>query len=234
MKNPFVGPHLVFLVLAVILFPLGQVGLGAVAFLLWIAILALTTMRNTAARVAEDPREEMDAESRSLFAPVRRLTNEIEEIVERGKESAIMRVVGSDAISESRAIHDQVAKALAVRDDLKRSLRERNSSRAEAESLKAKAEAETDPTVKTTLLGAYEARLLELSHYSQVEETIANIDSSTRQAEAALSEMKARLSTKLSGEKAASATEDTDLRETIGRLKALSISYDEAEEMLRN
>lgn len=234
LKNVFGGPPLIFPLAAVAFFVIGQPPAAILSLLIWGLLLVLKTMRETAARVEADPREEMDAESRSMFSPIRRLTNEIEEVVTRNSDSTVMKVVGNEALDEAKRIHDQVAKALSVRDDLKRSLRERNMSRAEADKLLAKAEAEQDPTVKATLLSAVEARRLELSHYTVVEETIAKIDSSVHQAEAALSEMKARLSTKASGEKALSATDDTELRDTISRLKTLSISYDEAEQLLRN
>jgi hypothetical protein len=233
-KNVLFGPSLLFLGAAVLFFAIGNYALGGLSLTLWVALLVLKTMRETASKVQADPREEMDAESRSLFAPIRRLTNEIEEVVERNPDSTVMKVVGKEALDEATRIHDQVAKALAVRDDLKRSLRERNMSKAEAEKLLAKAEAEQDPTVKATLLSAVEARNIELSHYTIVESTIAKIDSSVHQAEAALSEMKARLSTKASGEKALSATDDAELRDTISRMKTLSISYDEAEQLLRD
>jgi hypothetical protein len=233
-KNILGGPSLIFLLAAVVFFVIGNPALGALAAVLWVFLLVLKTMRETASRMESDPREEMDAESRSLFAPIRRLTNEIEEVVTRNSDSTVMKVVGNEALDEAKRIHDQVAKALAVRDDLKRSLRERNMSRAESDKLLAKAEAEQDPSVKATLLSAVEARKLELSHYTVVEETIAKIDSSVHQAEAALSEMKARLSTKASGEKALSATDDTELRDTISRMKTLSISYDEAEQLLQH
>jgi hypothetical protein len=233
-QKVFGGPSLLFLLAAIVFMVVGNFALGGLALSLWVALLVLKTMRETASRVQTDPREEMDAESRSLFSPIRRLMNEIEEVVERNSDSTVMSVVGKEALAEATRIHDQVAKALAVRDDLKRSLRERNMSRAEADKLLAKAEAEEDPTVKATLLSAVEARRLELSHYTVVETTIAKIDSSVHQAEAALSEMKARLSTKASGEKAMNATDDTELRDAISRMKSLSISYDEAEQLLKD
>jgi hypothetical protein len=232
-KKVLGGPSLIFLLAGAVFLVIGFYPAGILSLVLWVALLVLSTMRETAARVQADPREEMDAESRSLFSPIRRLMNEIEETVERNSDSTVMKVVGTEAVGEARRIHDQVAKALAVRDDLRRALRERNMSRAESEKLLAKAEAETDPSVKATLLSAVEARKMELSHYEVVENTIAKIDSSVNQAQAALSEMKARLATKASSEKAQSATDDTELRETIGRLKSLSISYDEAENLLQ-
>jgi hypothetical protein len=205
----------------------------AAALIIGAAIFVLTMRRGAELRAA-DPTEEMDAESRSMYSPIRRLVTEIEEIVQRNQGSAIMKVVGGEAVQEAERIRDQVARALAVRDDLKRAMRGKNVARNEIEGLRARAQAATSDIERDTLLSAMEARKLELSHYDTVDEVLQRIDASVRQAQAALSEMKARLSVKASNELAAEAAEDGDLRETIGRLKQLSISYDEAEELLRH
>ncbi len=208
-------------------------GFVLLAALLVAAFFVFRTIQRTAQQHQEDVREDMDAESRSLYAPIRRLTEEIEQLVSRHTDSAIMKVVGGEAVDEAKRIRDQVAKALAVRDDLKRAMREKNLATRDIASLAAQVEA-ADEVTKPALEGALEARRMELGHYSVVEQTISKIDSGVTQAQAALAEMKARLSVKASGEKALAATEDDDLRETIGRMRSLSISYDEAEELLQN
>lgn len=81
---------------------------------------------------------------------------------------------------------------------------------------------------------ALQARRLELEHYAAGEAAIAGIDSGVRQAEAALSEMKARLEVGLSRQQAEWSATSDELRETIGRMKALGISYDEAEEFVKD
>jgi hypothetical protein len=196
-------------------------------------IFVFRTIRNTAKQHQEDIREEMDPESRSLYAPIRRLTDEIEQLVGRHSDSAIMKVVGGEAVDEAKRIRDQVAKALAVRDDLKRAMREKNLAVRDIEDLRSQVESADDVT-RPALVSALEAREMELGHYSVVQEAVAKIDSGVTQAQAALAEMKARLSVKASNEKATAATEDEDLRDTIGRMRSLSISYDEAEELLQH
>lgn len=89
---------------------------------------------------------------------------------------------------------------------------------------------EEDAAVKSAL----QARKLELEHYAAGEAAIATIDNGIRQAEAALSEMKARLEVGLSRQQAEWASTSDELRETIGRMKALGISYDEAEEIVKD
>jgi hypothetical protein len=221
------------ILIAAILAILHQGVLAAIVGLLGILVLVGITMRVTADARQIDYTEDMDAESRTLFAPVRRLTNEIEELVAKHGDSAIMRVVGNEAIEESRRIRDQVAKALSVRDDLRKAARDRSTASMQITSLQAQIATEQNLATKESLQGALEARKLELSHYDEVDKAVAGIDSGVKQAQAALSEMKARLSVKASNEKAALATDDDELRETIGRMKTLSISYDEAEQLLQ-
>jgi methyl-accepting chemotaxis protein len=64
-----------------------------------------------------------------------------------------------------------------------------------------------------------------------VEEGIKKIESSVKQAEAAMAEMRARM---ISGSSAGLAEQGSDpLREAVGRMKALSSSLSEAQEMLQ-
>jgi hypothetical protein len=201
--------------------------------LVGVAALLIKTVKRTAVDRAADVRDEMDAESRSLFAPIRRLTDEIEDVVQRHSDSAIMKVVGGEAVDEAKRIRDQIAKALSVRDDLKRTLRERSIAQSQVRQLQEKADASDIPAEKASLLSAIEARKLEMEHYGEVDQALAQIDSGVNQAQAALAEMKAKLLVKASSEKASLATDDTDLRETISRMKALSVSYDEAEQLIQ-
>ncbi len=230
----FLTPTVLFpFVIALVTAVIGQYAIAAIALIAWIGMLALTAMRQTAAVRADDPTEAMDAESRTLFVPIRRLTNEIEELIDRNRDSALMRTVGSEARDEARRIREQVAHALKVRGELKRALRGRSTASQDASELAAKAASAASETERAALESAAEARRLELGHYTTVEDALARIDGGVRQAEAALSEIRARLAVGASGERAAQADQSDDLRETVSRLKALSLSVDEAEQMLR-
>lgn len=215
------------------LFALGEPLIGVVILLLWILAAAYVAMKAAVKPVSQDLRDDMDPESRSLFIPIRRLTDEIEEVVAKHSDSAIMKVVGAEAVQEAQRIRDQVGKALAARSELKRTIREKNMATLEANELRAKAESAETTEAKVTILSALEAKQMELDHYKTVDDVIVKIDAGTSQAKSALSEMKARLAVKAASEKTSAATEDADLRDTIGRLKALSVSYDEAEQLLQ-
>jgi hypothetical protein len=224
---------LVALMLGIGLFLLGQPILGAIAFIVWVSILALGSLRKTAELRAEDVADMLDPESRTLFAPVRRLTAEIEEIVSRNRDSAAIRTVGGEAETEARRIRDQIAHALTIRGELKRALRGQSLAERETNELGDRLKAATSDEERAALENAVAARQLELQHYLTVQSTLVKIDGGVEQAKAALSEMRARLSVGASGERAAEAVDSDDLRDTIGRMKALSVSFDEAEELLR-
>jgi hypothetical protein len=213
----------------------GQYLIAAIAGIVWVGAIAMITMRKTAIDRISDPRENMQPESRSLFAPIHRMTNDIEEIVHSKSASPIMKIVGGDAIAEAGRIREQVAKALAVRDELKRTLRERGLADSQIADFKAKADAAASPEEKSSLLSALEAKNLEVEHYAEVDKAIAQIDSGIARANAALAEMKARLSVKASTEKAAALEDSSDaLRDAMSRMKDLSVSYDEAEQLLKS
>lgn len=226
------GP-LAAVIAAVVLGVIGQYALAGLALIAWVGILAFGAMKQTSTTRATDPTEEMDADSRALFVPIRRLSNEIEALVEKNGDTALMRTVGTEARDEARRIREQIAHALKIRGELKRALRGRSTAAQEAGDLEAKATEALSDVEREALTSAAEARRLELSHYGTVEQALARIDGGVRQAEAALSEIRARLAVAASGEKAAQADQSDDLRETVSRLKALSLSVDEAEQMLR-
>ena len=224
---------LVALIAAILLAVVGQFALAAIALFAWIGILVFATIKQTATVRSEDVTQTMDPDSRTLFVPIRRLTSEIEDLVERNKNTALMRTVGKEALEEAGRIREQAAHALQIRGELRRALRSRSTAAHEVESLTAQAAAALTDAEREALTGAAEARRLEMSQYETVEQALARIDGGVRQAEAALSEIRARLAVGATGEKTAEATESTDLRETVARLKALSLSVDEAEQVLK-
>lgn len=184
-----------------------------------------------ASRRSQDPTELMDADSRSLFNPIRRLVADIEAVAAK-KDSMVARVMGAESVEEARRIREQCAKALIARTELRKASRDKSVAELDYAELSRKAEAAATESERQALLSAKAARELEIQHYQTATEAIGRIDSAIRQTEAALGEMKARLAVAASNEKATTSGAD-DLRDTIGRLKALSVSYDEAENLLR-
>jgi hypothetical protein len=209
---------------------------GAALFVLLVILaigaLAYAAARKSQTRRTEIPGEELDPEGRTLLRPVRKLEAEIAELVAHNKGMATVSVLGTEASHEAKRIVEQASNSLRIRADLKRSLRGEFDAQKQIDSMTEKAASAATDQERESLQAAIEARKLELGHYDTIRQTIGQIDGGLRQAEAALAEMKARLAVSVSGEKVELASEG-DLRETISRMKALSLSYDEADELLR-
>lgn len=205
--------------------------LGLAAVLVVVAFFAgLRSTRKL--RDADAETEALRPESRTLLRPIRRLHEEIAALVDGAAKGSSVSMLGQEIVSESKRILDQAGRSLSVRDELVRAGKERYTAEKEVAELEVKLSSAATVAEHEALEGALTARRIELNHYSQIETTVTQIDGSLRQAEAALSEMKARLLVNATGERAAAGS-DADLRETIGRVKALSISVDEAEQMLK-
>jgi hypothetical protein len=193
------------------------------------AIIAAREMRTQEDRL--DPYD-LDPETRILLRPIRRLHEQIEEVVNESTPSATLRILGPEALAESKRILDQSLRLLQIRSEMKRTLRGSYESVREKKKIAEQMEQATSEQERDSLNTALEARSLEQQHYQELEATIGRVDAGLRQAEAALSEMRARLAVAAKDTLEVSETDD-ELRESMSRLKALSTSFDEAEEMLR-
>jgi len=201
-------------------------------FIIAFAVVAFLTVRRTQRNRPAVEREDLDAESRTLLRPLAKLQADLAELVAQNKESATVSVVGKEALEEVGRIMEQATASLKIRSDLRRSLRGEYDAKKEIESLEAKLATATNAPERESLQSALDARQAELTHYDTIRQATAQIDGGLRQAEAALAEMKARMAGSVGTEKLQSTSGD-DLRESISRMKALSLSYDEAEELLR-
>jgi hypothetical protein len=210
--------------------------MGPALFILLIILavgaLAFASMRRAQQGRESVPGEELDPESRTLLRPLRKLEEEIASIVKLNQGSATVSVLGKEALDEAKRILEQATNSLQIRSELKRALRGEYDAEKQIEDLKEKGAAAATEQERESLEAAVQARNLELGHYGTIRQTIGQIESGLRQAEAALAEMKARLAVSATGEKVELGSEG-DLRDAIGRMKALSLSYDEAEELLR-
>lgn len=205
--------------------------LAALALIIAVGNMAILSIKETSKRRADLELEDLSNEDRALLSPIRRLRNEIQGLVESNKQNVSISVVGAEALSEADHILKQSAKTLSLRRQLKRSASSRSQTQKELEALRTDIEKAETQQERNTLQAALEAREAEIGHYRNAGEAIERIDSHLRQAEAALSEMKARLGSVAVG--SSEAAGESELEETIGRLKSLGASLDESEEWLR-
>lgn len=233
--NEFLKPvPIATLLIGLVLLLLGQVPLAIVCLVAWVAALGIGQMKHGAVLRGTEPGELLDADGRARFTRVRNLTREIEDLVARHSNSAVIRTLGRDAMAEAERIRNQVSEALMRRSGLRKAVAGRSSAEVEIARLTERHAAATSEDEKASLASALEARTLELDHYTDAQVAMDRIDSGVRQAEAALSEMKARLEVGVTSQQAQVAEPLDDIRDTIGRMKAISVSYEEADEVLRD
>jgi chromosome segregation ATPase len=160
------------------------------------------------------------------------LRNDIVALVESKKSDVSIAVVGAEAATEADHILSQAANMLQLRRELLKASSGKIEAEKELRSLEGELAAAGSDAERKALQSALEARQAELSHYADADSANERIVAGLRQAEAALSEMKARLTT-AAANGADAVEEEGELRETIGRLKSLGTSLDEAEAWLR-
>lgn len=230
--KPYLHPvPIACLLITVIGAVVGNLGMTIVGLIGAIAGVGFIAARHAQDSRGADQSDTLSNEGRTLLRPVKGLADEIATLIDTNKDSQTIRIMGGEALEESKGLLGQVVRSLQTRDELKRTLRGRYEAEKEIGDARMRLEFANGPE-KESLDTAIAARTQELAHYGEIERHIKRIELSVNQAEAALAEMKARLAATASGEKEALGSGD-DLRETIGRLKSLSASYDEAEQVIR-
>jgi hypothetical protein len=210
---------------------LGNIPLIFLGLLCFVAAVGFDAAKGAQKARSEEVGEDLSPQSRTMIRPLKRTYEELEEVVRQNRDSSTIAVLGVEALTEAKRILQQSSESLALRDRIVRSMRGKYEADKSVAALSQQvSEAKTDEE-RASLQSAQEARKTESAHYASLEEYLPKIDSGIRQADAALAELKARLATGAAGERATAGGED-DLRESVGRLKALSVSYDEAKEML--
>lgn len=172
-------------------------------------------------------------QDRSQLAPIRRLQQEIETLVAQHRHSASIAVIGPEAVNEAKHVHEQCVRLLSLRREMRRALSDSNSVAGEIASLEARLAGARSEGERSALESALEARRLEGQHFAKMEEALATVEGGLAQAQAALSEIKARLSVAAAEEQLGAAAGE-DLREALGRVRALSKGFEEAEAFLKD
>lgn len=210
----------------------GQPLIVAVGLVGTVSSLMVTVMRDVRARRDELGLDSLSPQDRSLLVPVRRLREQLEAIVAGNTSSPSLAVIGPEAVAEARRIFAQCVSLLQLRRQIREALREQNAD-AEIRALEAKLASAASDGERMALQSAIDARRLEAAHFAKMREALQTAEGGLAQAEAALSEIKARLSVAVTDD-ALSDSSSEDLRETLGRLKALSKGFEEAEMFLKD
>lgn len=214
--------------LAVVGFAVSTPVVVAIGILLMLVSGFFQTIGSTRQRALDDPTEDLSPESRVLIRPVRKLLQEMEEVATRNK-GEVSPYIANEGLDEAKRLVAHSAAALKIRDRLTRERRGEYEATKGIAELEQRLAAATTDEERQSLQSAMEARRQELAHYSGIDASVSRIDSSVRQAEAVLAEMKARLASSAVGGLASQGSDD--LREAVGRMKVLSASLEEAQDL---
>lgn len=199
--------------------------------LIWVGGVALASMAGQ--KRADGPHvAEMSPESRMMLRPLIQMRDDLAQVVSQNSDMPTVKVVGGEAVQEADAIVRHATNLVGIRAQLKKTLRGKSEAEVEKRSLEMKfARASTD-TEREALSTAIAASTQEIGHYQGVEDAIAKVDGKLTEAQAALSELKARIAVGAAGARTDSLDQE-ELSSMVGRLKSLSKSFDEAESTLQ-
>lgn len=235
--NPLWRPSSVIAALAAIgalILPLPtpvKLPLFMLAALAWVASVAIASMSGRG--TSESPHAaELSPESRMLLRPLTTARDDLAQIVEHNQDMPTVKVIGGEAIQEADTIIEHATKLLGLRTQLKKTLRGKSEAEVERGKLESKLAAADSDTERAALRAAIEATRQQGSHFDQVERAVSQIDAKMTEAQAALSELKARIAVGAAGARTES-MEEEQLNDMVGRLKSLSASFDEAETTLQ-
>jgi len=195
--------------------------------LIGVVVSFLSMSRRDGRERLEDPRETLNPESLAIYHRIRRAANEVGEFSRRATLPEGLRGIANEADAESQRILSQMRENLRVRQELKRlamniGLVDREIERLEASLSEGQSEVE-----RMSIERALQAKRLERGHYLEIRGVIDHIDANVRNAEASLGEMKGRIAAAM-GASAVDSGSQEGLREAIGRMRALSLTVEEA------
>ena len=191
-----------------------------------VAIVALLVISLRQSKTAS-PAEELAPEERSIQRRLARRQREIEEAAKVMGKGA-MAPIASQAAESSREIVNTLASALSQRQMVRRALLNKSVFERDVQQLHDQlANAKTDGE-KQVLAGAISAKSMELNHYDALARSLSRMDAIIAEAEASLTETRARLLAVTTA--VAGAELDVDgLRANLSHLGALRASVDEVQ-----
>lgn len=186
----------------------------------WIGTVVLDTIRETASRRSIHDQ----AQGQAILRPIQRLHRDIEKIVTENPNDPTVKVIGRDALNESKELMGRAAALASLVGDSRGAADSLAAARAEIARLR------SEGPQSDALKLAIDARENEAKHYERLIQTIDAAKTRISEAEVALTAIKGQLAAAVAGG-ATDGLESESLSGMVGRLKSLSSSLEEVEEM---
>lgn len=170
----------------------------------------------------------LSLDSQARLRPLLQVRSRLADVAERNQHHPAIKIIGGEALEEADALISKSASLLQARTELLRA--GKTDDRDRIETLRAQMEAATDLQEKDRLQTALAIAEGTQDHNTRRQAALNAIDSQLEEARAVLEKLHAELAASV----AEGLDADEDLRDTLGRLKSLGTSLDEAEELLRD
>lgn len=205
---------------------LRQPAIAALGVIMWIGGVATSSMRQSSERHTGIK----SRHGRYLLQPIQKLHDDIRKIVEENKGNATVSVIGQEALSESGELLKRATALAELLHDSRSATTSLTEAKKELAEVQEKLDASTDESQRQTYHLAIDARQSEVEQYEKLLRSIDTAKGRLMDAEVALTAIKAQLAASVMGGSTDGLAEE-DLGGMVGRLKSLSSSLDEVEEM---
>jgi hypothetical protein len=223
----FLGPaQIIAILIAIAGLVVRQPAVAALGVVLWVGAVAVSSMRNSSLRQSGHESQQ----GRSLLQPIQKLHDEIAKLVSDNKQHATVSVIGNDALKESAELLRRASAFAALLHESRSAPKSMADAKRELEALERRLTASGDASQRESLALAVQARQEEVEHYERLIRTIEGAKQRLKDAEAALSAIKAQLAAAAVGG-STDGLDTEDLGGMVGRLKSLSASIEEVDEM---
>ena len=230
MRHLFRPVSIVALAVALVGLIVSQPAVTVLGIAVWLGYVAFSTIKESGANKHDS---ELSSEGRALVRPIKELRAQIAKIVDSYSDRPEITVIGKEALIEADALIEHTGKLIVVYDQITSSLRGRSEAEHDIKEIAKKIEGTEDGQLKDALVSSAVARQNEINQYKASEETKVRIVAKVKLAEVALYEIKSKLSAGAIGAEPDDLQQD-ELAGMVSRLKSLSASFDEAEEMVKD
>lgn len=205
---------------------LRQPAIAALGVIMWIGGVATSSIKQSSDRHTGI----RSRHGRYLLQPIQKLHDDVRKLVEENKDNATVRVIGQEALAESGELLKRATAIAELLHDSRSATTSLTNARQELAEVQKKMEASTDEAQRQTYQLAIDARQSEVDQYEKLLRSIDTAKGRLMDAEVAMTAIKAQLAASVLGGSTDGLT-DEDLSGMVGRLKSLSSSLDEVEEM---
>ena len=205
---------------------LRQPAIAALGVIMWIGGVATSSIKQSSDRHTGI----RSRHGRYLLQPIQKRHDDVRKLVEENKDNATVRVIGQEALAESGELLKRATALAELLHDSRSATTSLTNARQELAEVQKKMEASTDEAQRQTYQLAIDARQSEVDQYEKLLRSIDTAKGRLMDAEVAMTAIKAQLAASVLGGSTDGLT-DEDLSGMVGRLKSLSSSLDEVEEM---